>query len=85
MKDNSQTLTLIDRSLITITGVDGITAFDDGYVGLITELGNIIIEGEEMEIEDLSSEKKTVRIKGKINLFEYRDAKEKRKGLFFLK
>ena len=85
MKENNQVITLVDRTLLTITGVEGITAFDDGYVAIKSEFGNIIIEGENMEIEDLCSEKKTVKIKGKINLFEYRDAKEKRKGLFSLK
>lgn len=83
MKENSQIITLVDRSLLTITGVDGITAFDEGYVALKTDFGNIIIEGQDMEIEDLSGEKKTVKIKGKINLFEYRDIKEKRRGFLF--
>ena len=83
MKENSQIITLVDRSLLTITCVQGITAFDEGYVALKTELCSIIIEGENMEIEDLSSEKGTVKIKGKINLFEYRDVKEKRKGFLF--
>lgn len=85
MKENSQIITLVDRSHLTITGALGITAFDEGYIALNTEVGAIIIEGEEMEIEDLSSEKKTVKIKGKINLIEYRDTNQKRKGFLFAK
>jgi len=81
MKEALHTVTLVSRESLTITEVKAIQGFDEGYVKLDSELGVLIVEGEGLEIEDLSSETRTIRIKGKVSHIEYKETK-KRAGLF---
>ena len=73
MKEALHTVTLVSRESLTITEVKAIQGFDEGYVKLDSELGVLIVEGEGLEIEDLSSETKTIRIKGKVSHIEYKE------------
>lgn len=70
-----------DRELLEIDGIKSIAAFDEGYVLLNTDSGVISVEGEGMNIEDLSSEDGSVRVVGKINSVAFEGGSRKR-GLF---
>ncbi len=70
-----------DRELLEIEGIISIAAFDESYVLLNTDSGVISVEGDGMKIEDMSSERGSVRVVGKINSIAFEGGSKKR-GLF---
>ncbi len=78
-------LTVYDRKLLTLNGVDNVLGFDSDYVSLSTNMGRVGVEGEALKIESLTKEDGTVVISGKINGVYYSEEKASRgvfKGLF---
>jgi len=84
LSTEKQNLFLSDRRKIDIDGVEGVVGFDEDYVTLITSVGKLSIEGEELIIENLSKETGKISIKGKINAIIYSDKQVKKgfRGLF---
>lgn len=88
-KDNvmisNHSITINERKNIMITGVKKIDSFDDEEFLLETNMGYIILKGQELEILKLDTYQGTVSIKGKINSFNYMESankKEKEDGVF---
>ena len=69
------TVNIIDRKSIEIDGVESIDGFDEGYVALSTNLGRTIIEGQNLKIENLSKERETIYVTGKINSIFFAEQK----------
>ena len=80
MEDNitfgSQEIKLIDRSIISINGVNKIISFDDEEFLMETNLGNMQILGESLELLKLDTKAGDVKIKGQINALNYIDGKK---------
>ncbi len=79
------TLTICDRKILTLDGVDNVLGFDSGYVTLSTSLGKVGVEGEELKIESLTKDNGTVIITGSISGVFYSEEKASFgvfKGLF---
>ena len=72
-------LKLIDRREISLTGIKKITSFDSEEFLLESNMGFILIKGSNLEIMRLDTHDGNVKIKGKINSFNYLDNKEKPK------
>lgn len=72
----SHDLKLINRNLLTLTGIKKIINFDDNEFLLYSTLGNIIIRGKNLEVLLLDTDKGDVKIKGKINSIIYNDNKK---------
>jgi len=72
-------LKLIDRREITLTGIKKIASFDSEEFLLESNMGIILIKGTNLEIMRLDTHDGNVKIKGKINSFNYLDNKEKAK------
>lgn len=80
---NIQNIILEGRRKINISGVIDVESFDDASVNLLTELGVLLIKGNEIKIEKLSLDTGEISATGDFYLIEYTaDEKEKTGGLF---
>lgn len=75
----SAELKIIDRSTISLSGVNKIVSFDDEEFLMETTLGNLRLLGESLELLKLDTTDGNVKIKGKINSLSYLDGKIKTK------
>ena len=75
----SQEVKMIDRSNISLSGVNKIVSFDDEEFLMETTVGNRQLLGEGLELLKLQTNDGNVKIKGKINSFSYIDGKIKEK------
>lgn len=62
---------MIDRSILSLTGVSKIVSFDNSEFILESNMGPIHIKGETLELLSLDTQDGAIRIKGKINGFNY--------------
>ncbi len=69
------------RKHIDITGVKDVVSFDDRSVVMMTSGGDMTVEGEELKIGVLDTDKGIVSVDGKISAVIYYDSapSEKRK------
>ena len=70
---------IVDRGMISITGVAKLVSFDDEEFLMETVMGNLRILGNGLELLKLDTVDGNVKIKGKINSFMYIDGKTKNK------
>lgn len=78
-------VTLSERKNIVITGVKKIESFDNEEFLMETNMGYIVIKGEELEIVKLDTYQGNVSIKGRINSLAYMESankKEKEETIF---
>lgn len=78
----NQNLTLKDRSSLVVSGVEHIYSFDDKKVELRTSLGDMIIQGEELDMSKLNLEEKVVSVDGTINSIVYDKPKKQQESFF---
>ena len=75
----TQEVKIVDRSSISLNGVNKIVSFDDEEFLMETVMGNLRILGSSLELLKLDTIDGNVKIKGKINSFMYIDGKTKNK------
>ncbi|PBE17847.1 YabP/YqfC family sporulation protein [Clostridioides difficile] len=71
-----QNIPLKDRSKLVISGVEHIYSFNDKRVELKTSVGEMVIEGENLDMSKLSIDENIIRKDGTINSMV--DAKPKK-------
>ncbi len=76
--NTKQKLQLTDRRELAVDNVENVDALGEDYVDITSDAGRMIVEGEELIIEELNREKRTLRIKGKINSITYMNEKKTR-------
>lgn len=81
-KSNGQNICIENREHIKITGVSDVISFDDNFVEAETELGNLLIRGENLKIEKLNLEDKELLLNGYIASCEYAETKKNGKSIF---
>lgn len=74
----NHSISINERKNIMITGVKKIESFDDEEFLLETNMGFIVIKGEELEIVKLDTYQGNVSIKGKVNSLNYMDNSNKK-------
>lgn len=85
MSSSNHSITINERKNIIITGVKKIESFDDEEFLLETNMGYMILKGEELEIIKLDTYQGNVSIKGRVNSFSYMEnvgKKEKEDSMF---
>lgn len=85
MSSSSHSITMNERKNILITGVKKIDNFDNEEFFLETNMGYIMIKGEELEIIKLDTYQGNASIKGKVNSLSYMEEsgkKEKEESIF---
>ncbi len=71
-------LSLQERSRLEMTGVSEVVSFDEGAVILHTDLGTLIIEGEQLQLKTLLPEGGQVRVDGQISCLRYEQNRDMR-------
>ncbi len=76
-----------NRKKLTISGIREIESFNEQTIEAITDMGALIIKGENLHINKLNKETKEIAIEGKISSLIYAEPKRKSgnslfKGLF---
>ena len=74
---------IIKRKEMSISGVEEVISFDEESVRLMSSEGEIYIEGEDIKIGVLDTDRGLVTLSGKINGFYYvSEDKGTKKGFF---
>lgn len=80
-QEQKHTLQILARRRISISGVCEVESFDDALVHLVTDCGDLTLEGEELHVDTLDVERGLVEIGGLVSGLYYSDsAGEKRRG-----
>ena len=66
-------LTLSQRNNLTITGVTEVVSFDDRAVLLRTVLGTLMVQGQNLQLKQLSLDGGNVAVDGEIAALMYED------------
>lgn len=78
---SGHSLTLEDRSVATVTGVEDVDCFNEQLVVLRTPLGALTLTGEGLNISKLNLEDGKLVVEGEIAAVEY--AQRRKAGGFF--
>lgn len=76
---------IVNRDLLSLTGITKISNFDIDEFLLNSVMGNIYIKGKNLEVLQLDTDKGDIKIKGKINSISYLDSKKEAKESIFTK
>jgi sporulation protein YabP len=71
MSDHS--LTLVNRSNVQMAGIKNVVTFDEQEVILETDLGYLVILGQDLHVSILNLEEGKVNITGKVNHLDYKE------------
>lgn len=71
-------LTLNERKNLTMTGVTEVVSFDESAVVLKTDLGNLTVHGQGLQLKNLSLEGGQVAVDGTISAFIYEEPRPSR-------
>ena len=75
-------ISLNNRSSLTISGVEHIYSFSDKKVEIRTTSGDMIVDGENLDMSKLSIDEKVITVTGTINGINYSKAKEPQENFF---
>ena len=81
----SHSCNMKSRSHADITGVCEVLSFDDGSVVLITDCGELTLEGSNIRVGTLDTERGIVSVDGQFSSLYYADNNSKRKRNFFMR
>lgn len=76
---------LWERKKLQLSGIEDVISFDELSVYLVTENGNLLIEGTELHITTLDVASGNMIIEGAIRSMIYHDKETKKKDSFFTK
>lgn len=74
-------INLIDKTKLTITGVNKITSFDSKHFNIDTILGDLVITGDSLEMEKLDTDSKELFINGNVYKISYQEIKTPKENL----
>ena len=72
----SQNISLQDRKLLTVTGVEKMLSVKPDLLQLLTNYGTLQIFGVNMEVSKLNLEDMVLEVKGTVNQIKYLDDKK---------
>ncbi|MDF2523534.1 MAG: yabP [Clostridiales bacterium] len=82
-KPKAQNLILENRERLTVTGVVDVESFNDENIVVDTELGMLIIKGDDLHISRLNLDNSELNVEGEIISVEYSESESRSKGGFF--
>ena len=77
----SHSVHMDDRRLMSVSGVKDVDSFNEQFVQLLTEAGELRIEGADLHITKFNLDEGQVMLEGEITALEYSDGEER--GSFF--
>ena len=69
-------LTLNERRQLSLTGVSEVVSFDDTAVVLRTELGTLVIQGQQLQLKTLSLDGGQVVVEGSVAALHYEQPRQ---------
>ena len=69
-------LQLNERKKLTMTGVTEVVSFDETTVVLQTSLGVLIVQGQQLQLKNLSLEGGQVAVEGAISALSYEEPRQ---------
>ena len=66
-------LTLEDRHLLTVSGVEEVESFDESGIVMVTGQGTLVVRGRGLHIEQLSVDGGQLRVEGQVESLTYED------------
>ena len=69
-------LTLQNREKLTLTGVSEVTSFDDTAVLMRTPLGDLLVQGQQLQLKTLTLDGGNVAVEGQIAAINYEEPRE---------
>ena len=79
IEDKKSNLTLENRKKLTINGVIEVINFNETQILLNTDVGTMVIKGQELRMNKLDVQNGDVLITGKVDSFVYTNDKSKTK------
>ena len=76
-------VTLDQRSNLIMTGVTEVISFDDMAVILRTELGTLMVQGQQLQLKTLSVEGGQLAVEGKISSLSYEEDFDEEKRMAY--
>lgn len=64
-------LSLSERKKLTMTGAEEVVSFDESCVVVKTTLGTLVIQGEHLQLKQLTLEGGNVAVEGEIGSLQY--------------
>lgn len=83
IQPKTQNLTLENREKLSISGIIDVESFNDECVIVDTELGILVVRGEDLHISKLNLESTELDIEGDIVSCEYSEKESKSSGSGF--
>lgn len=77
MSENTQLLTLRDRSKLTLSGVNEILSYTDSEILMFTNLGDLTVTGSSLELKNAFEKDGTVTITGYVKTLSFAENREK--------
>jgi sporulation protein YabP len=74
-------ITLKNRSSLVISGVEHIYSFNDKKIEIRTLAGEMVIEGENLDMSNLNIDEKMINISGTVNSMVYSKVKKPEESL----
>ena len=69
-------LTLQNRSKLTLTGVSEVVSFDDTAVLMRTPLGELLVQGQQLQLKTLTLDGGNVAVEGHISALHYEEPRQ---------
>lgn len=70
-KGKGHSLTLEERKNGRLTGVQDVHSFNENEILLLTDVGKVLIKGEQLHVKGLDLEMGEAEIEGKVNSISY--------------
>jgi len=80
----SHEVKIVERNILSISGISRIISFDSTEFILESNKGAIYIKGESLELLNLNTNEGTIKIKGKVDGFNYVEKGKKSKEESFI-
>lgn len=82
--DARHKVVLEERYRLSVSGVIDVAAFDDESITADTDMGMIVIRGEDLHISRLNLDEGILQVEGSVDSIDYSDGAENSKGGFLL-
>ena len=69
-------LQMSERKNLTMTGVTEVVSFDEGCVVLQPSLGLLVVQGQQLQLKNLSLEGGQVAVEGSISALSYEEPRQ---------
>ena len=67
------TLKIDNREILEMSGIKDVGAFNEEQINAVSTMGDIIIKGSSLHVDELNLETGVLRVSGKIGAFAYSD------------